>query len=70
MIVYLSIIHSMTGVKAYVAGRIKVRGDLVLAQRLEEVFEKAGGREVSILFVVMYYMYSFYLACHRIYEKQ
>ncbi|KAG1290079.1 hypothetical protein G6F66_008953 [Rhizopus arrhizus] len=35
----------MTGVKAYVAGRIKVRGDLVLAQRLEEVFEKAGGRE-------------------------
>jgi putative sterol carrier protein len=29
-------------------GRIKVRGDLVLAQRLEEVFEKAGGRDVSV----------------------
>ena len=29
------------------AGRIKVRGDLVLAQRLEEVFERAGGRDVS-----------------------
>ena len=31
------------------AGRIKVRGDLVLAQKLEEVFEKAGGREVHNL---------------------
>ncbi|EIE88342.1 hypothetical protein RO3G_13053 [Rhizopus delemar RA 99-880] len=41
----------MTGVKAYVAGRIKVRGDLVLAQRLEEVFEKAGGRERAIEFM-------------------
>lgn len=39
--------HRMTGVKAYVAGRIKVRGDLVLAQKLEQFFEKAGGREVS-----------------------
>lgn len=29
-------------------GRIKVRGDLVLAQRLEEVFERAGGRDVSL----------------------
>jgi putative sterol carrier protein len=29
------------------AGRIKVRGDLLLAQKLEEVFEKAGGRDVS-----------------------
>ena len=37
---------SLTGVKAYVARRIKVRGDLVLAQRLEKLFEKAGGREV------------------------
>lgn len=37
----------MTGVKAYVAGRIKVRGDLVMAQKLEKFFEKSGGREVS-----------------------
>lgn len=29
-------------------GRIKVRGDLVLAQRLEEVFEKAGGKDVKL----------------------
>jgi putative sterol carrier protein len=27
-------------------GRIKVKGDLLLAQKLEEVFEKMGGREV------------------------
>lgn len=27
-------------------GRIKVRGDLILAQSLETVFEKANGREV------------------------
>ncbi|KAI9321707.1 SCP2 sterol-binding domain-containing protein [Dichotomocladium elegans] len=36
----------MTGVKAYMTGKIKVRGDLMLAQRLEEVFEMAGGRKV------------------------
>jgi putative sterol carrier protein len=30
------------------AGRIKVRGDLVLAQKLEEVFEKADGKTVGI----------------------
>lgn len=40
----------MTGVKAYMVGRIKVRGDLVLAQRLEEVFERAGGRDVSLMY--------------------
>ncbi len=28
--------------------RIKVRGDLVLAQSLETVFEKANGRDVRI----------------------
>lgn len=27
-------------------GRIKVRGDLLLAQQLEQVFEKANGRKV------------------------
>ncbi|KAG1474934.1 hypothetical protein G6F56_000046 [Rhizopus delemar] len=41
----------MTGVKAYVAGRIKVRGDLVLAQKLEQFFEKAEGRERAIEFM-------------------
>ncbi|KAI8139930.1 hypothetical protein BJV82DRAFT_521218 [Fennellomyces sp. T-0311] len=41
----------LTGVKAYMARRIKVRGDLVLAQRLEQLFEKAGGRERAIEFV-------------------
>lgn len=41
----------MTGVRAYMTGKIKVRGDLILAQRLEEVFEKAGGRQVSRIFV-------------------
>lgn len=34
------------GVKAYMTGRIKVRGDLLLAQQLEQVFEKANGRKV------------------------
>ena len=38
----------MTGVKAYMTGKIKVRGDLILAQKLEDIFEKAGGRDVSV----------------------
>lgn len=38
----------MTGVKAYMTGKIKVRGDLILAQKLEDIFEKAGGRDVSL----------------------
>ncbi|KAI9489311.1 hypothetical protein BDB00DRAFT_770870 [Zychaea mexicana] len=41
----------MTGVKAYMTGKIKVRGDLMLAQRLEEVFEKAGGRQRAMDFI-------------------
>ncbi|KAI8391733.1 uncharacterized protein BYT42DRAFT_592087 [Radiomyces spectabilis] len=41
----------MTGVKAYMTGKIKVRGDLILAQRLEEVFEKAGGRDRALEFI-------------------
>ncbi|KAG0171395.1 hypothetical protein DFQ28_001065 [Apophysomyces sp. BC1034] len=41
----------MTGVKAYMTGKIKVRGDLILAQRLEEVFEKAGGRDRAMEFI-------------------
>lgn len=39
----------MTGVRAYMTGKIKVKGDLLLAQRLEEVFEKLGGREVGCI---------------------
>ncbi|KAI8888682.1 hypothetical protein K501DRAFT_240310 [Backusella circina FSU 941] len=41
----------MTGVRAYMTGKIKVKGDLLLAQRLEEVFEKLGGRERAIEFI-------------------
>ncbi|KAI9259021.1 SCP2 sterol-binding domain-containing protein [Phascolomyces articulosus] len=41
----------MTGVKAYMTGKIKVRGDLMLAQRLEEVFEKVGGRQRALDFI-------------------
>ncbi|KAI8080486.1 hypothetical protein BDF21DRAFT_339482 [Thamnidium elegans] len=41
----------MTGVKAYMTGKIKVKGDLLLAQRLEEIFEKLGGRERAIDFI-------------------
>lgn len=43
----------MTGVRAYMSGKLKVRGDLMLAQRLEEVFNKTGGQEVSIFMTVM-----------------
>lgn len=47
------------------AGRIKVRGDLVLAQKLEEVFEKAGGREVHNLWCDIYpFLFFFLLACY------
>ncbi|KAI7905214.1 uncharacterized protein BX663DRAFT_502131 [Cokeromyces recurvatus] len=45
------IIGGMTGVRAYMTGKIKVKGDLLLAQRLEEVFEKLDGRERAIEFV-------------------
>ncbi|KAL1932607.1 hypothetical protein VTP01DRAFT_8285 [Rhizomucor pusillus] len=41
----------MTGIKAYMSGKIKVRGDLMLAQRLEEVFDKANGRERAMEFI-------------------
>lgn len=36
----------MTGIKAYMTGKIKIKGDLLLAQQLEQVFEKANGRKV------------------------
>lgn len=62
----------MTGVKAYMTGKIKVKGDLLLAQRLEEIFEKLGGREVRkknppvyiLIFVNQFYYHYLILACH------
>ncbi|KAG1150718.1 hypothetical protein G6F37_011015 [Rhizopus arrhizus] len=41
----------LTGIKAYMTGRIKVKGDLLLAQKLEEVFKKMGGRERAMDFI-------------------
>ncbi|CAO3678413.1 unnamed protein product [Umbelopsis vinacea] len=41
----------MTGVRAYMSGKLKVRGDLMLAQRLEEVFNKTGGQERAMEFM-------------------
>ncbi|KAI8990099.1 hypothetical protein BDB01DRAFT_848190 [Pilobolus umbonatus] len=41
----------MNGVRAYMTGKIKVKGDLMLAQRLEEVFQKLGGKERAIEFI-------------------
>ncbi|KAH8548709.1 hypothetical protein BGW37DRAFT_506055 [Umbelopsis sp. PMI_123] len=41
----------MTGVRAYMSGKIKVRGDLMLAQRLEEIFNKTGGQERALQFL-------------------
>lgn len=43
----------MTGVRAYMSGKLKVRGDLMLAQRLEEVFNKTGGQEVNIYVMIL-----------------
>jgi putative sterol carrier protein len=39
---------SVTGIKAFMTGKVKVKGDLLLAQRLEEAVEKMGAREVGI----------------------
>ncbi|CAO3623091.1 unnamed protein product [Cunninghamella blakesleeana] len=41
----------LTGIKAYTNRRIKVRGDLALAQSLESLFEKAGGRERALDYI-------------------
>ncbi|SAL99536.1 hypothetical protein [Absidia glauca] len=41
----------LTGIKAYVSRRIKIKGDLMLAQRLETLFEKAGGRERALEYI-------------------
>ncbi|KAI8580906.1 hypothetical protein K450DRAFT_299148 [Umbelopsis ramanniana AG] len=41
----------LTGVRAYMSGKIKVRGDLMLAQKLEEVFNKTGGQERALEFL-------------------
>lgn len=52
--------------------RIKVRGDLVLAQSLETVFEKANGRDVSFLKklgLITQLSHFFILAGFGIYKK-
>ncbi|CAM0135605.1 hypothetical protein VKS41_005256 [Umbelopsis sp. WA50703] len=41
----------MTGVRAYMSGKLKVRGDLMLAQKLEDVFNKTGGQERALDFL-------------------
>ncbi|KAI8092957.1 uncharacterized protein BX664DRAFT_328588 [Halteromyces radiatus] len=41
----------LTAIKAYVNRRIKVKGDLALAQRLVTLFEKAGGHERALDFI-------------------
>ncbi|KAG2177303.1 hypothetical protein INT43_007960 [Umbelopsis isabellina] len=41
----------MTGVRAYMSGKLKVRGDLMLAQKLEDVFNKTGGQERALEFL-------------------
>ncbi|ORZ25628.1 hypothetical protein BCR42DRAFT_314700 [Absidia repens] len=38
----------VTGIKAFMTGKVKVKGDLLLAQRLEAAVEKLGAREVSL----------------------
>ncbi|SAL96904.1 hypothetical protein [Absidia glauca] len=37
----------VTGIKTFMTGRVKVKGDLLLAQRLEEAVEKMRAREVG-----------------------
>ncbi|CAO3612347.1 unnamed protein product [Cunninghamella echinulata] len=41
----------LTGIKAYTNRRIRIRGDLALAQRLETLFEKAGGHERALDYI-------------------
>ncbi|SAL98896.1 hypothetical protein [Absidia glauca] len=41
----------VTGIKAFMTGKVKVKGDLLLAQRLEEAVEKMGARELAIAFI-------------------
>ncbi|ORX45282.1 hypothetical protein DM01DRAFT_1328584 [Hesseltinella vesiculosa] len=41
----------VTGMKAFMTGKIKVKGDLLLAQRLEEAVDKMGARELANAFI-------------------
>ncbi|CAO3615478.1 unnamed protein product [Cunninghamella blakesleeana] len=43
----------VTGVKAFMSGKIKVKGDLLLAQRLEAIIEQLGAREVSVMIIYL-----------------
>ncbi|OZJ02512.1 hypothetical protein BZG36_04254 [Bifiguratus adelaidae] len=41
----------LTGFRAYMTGKLKVKGDLMLAQKLEEFFRKMGGVERAMEFI-------------------
>ncbi|CAO3623097.1 unnamed protein product [Cunninghamella echinulata] len=41
----------VTGLKAFLGGKIKVKGDLLLAQRLEAAMDQMGARELAIAFI-------------------
>lgn len=41
----------LSGIKAVASGQIKIIGDLELAQKLEQVFESAGGVEKTMKFI-------------------
>ncbi|ORZ12649.1 hypothetical protein BCR42DRAFT_419681 [Absidia repens] len=41
----------LTGIKGYVSRRIKIKGDLILAQKLNILFEKAGARERALDYI-------------------
>lgn len=49
------ILNFITGglpaLKAYTTQRVRVVGDLILAQQLEDVFTKAGGKEKAMAFL-------------------
>lgn len=42
---------SLTGVKGYISGKLKIKGNLLIAQQLEGVFNRAGGQEKAVKFI-------------------
>ncbi|KAI8907589.1 hypothetical protein BC831DRAFT_494650 [Entophlyctis helioformis] len=49
--IFKFITGGLPGLKAFTEGRVKIAGDLMLAQQLEEVFYKTGGLEKTRLFL-------------------
>ncbi|RKO84570.1 hypothetical protein BDK51DRAFT_19876, partial [Blyttiomyces helicus] len=41
----------LTGLKAFTTNRVRIHGDLILAQQLEEVFIRTGGVEKAMAFL-------------------